>query len=109
MTHHAAPHARPVADAPATIEIVTLSRAELYGLLQQAAQRGAKLALAEHAQQVASLPRLLNRKQLCAALGRSLASLDRDIAAGLPFVRVGSHRRFDLPAVMLWLDQQGGA
>lgn len=108
MTHHAAPHASPVADAPAAVEIVTLTRSELFGLLQQAAQRGAKLALAEHAQQVAALPRLLNRKQLCAALGRSLASLDRDIQAGLPFVRVGSHRRFDLPAVMLWLDQRGG-
>jgi hypothetical protein len=109
VTHHAAPHARLAADTPAALEIVTLTRSDLYGLLQQAAMRGAKLALAEHAQQVAQQPRLLNRKQLCATLGRSLASLDRDIQAGLPFVRIGAHRRFDLPAVMLWLDQQGGA
>lgn len=68
--------------------------------------RGAKMALAERDQQAAQLPRLLNRKQLAAALGRSLASLDRDIARGLPHVRVGAHRRFDLAGVMSWLDQQ---
>ncbi len=53
-------------------------------------------------------PALLNRAGLARELGCSLASVDRMARQGLPFVRVGSVRRFDLQAVRGWLAHESG-
>lgn len=92
---------------PIDVQIVTLTRAELYGLLQQAAQRGAELALAKAKAAEGASGGLVNRGEMAQLLGVSVATLDRLIADGLPFVRVGSHRKFNRDGVQAWLDQRG--
>ncbi len=40
---------------------------------------------------------------LAAALGRSARTIERHIAAGLPVIRIGRDRRFDLVQARQWL------
>ena len=49
------------------------------------------------------LPALLDRGRLARELCCAPATVDRMVKEGLPFVRVGSDRRFDLHAVKAWL------
>ncbi len=97
-----------MANSAHTLAVVTLTEPQLVDLLRQAAQDGATAALIAHAEQAAQLPRWLSRSQLGNALGISLPTVDRLTAAGMPCTRVGSHRRYHLPAVQAWLDQREG-
>jgi len=54
-------------------------------------------------------PALLTRAQLAKQLGTSIASVDRLVRRGAPYVRLGDHRRFRLAAVLAWLEQPAGA
>ena len=51
-------------------------------------------------------PTLLDRKGLARELAVSVASIDRLAREGLPFVRVGAVKRFDLKLIRAWLDSQ---
>jgi len=53
-------------------------------------------------------PALLDRAGLARELGCSLASVDRMARQGLPFVRVGSVRRFERETALGWLARESG-
>jgi hypothetical protein len=52
-------------------------------------------------------PRLLTKCELGRALNVSNATIDRFAREGMPFVPVGSHRRFELEACRMWLAARG--
>lgn len=52
------------------------------------------------------LPTYLDRGRLGRELCCAPATIDRMVKEGLPFVRVGSDRRFDLHAVKAWLESK---
>lgn len=89
-----------------SVEVVTLSRSDLFGLLAEASRRGAEQALA-NAKQAAAPPGLVNRKAIALMLGVSVVSVDRFVSQGMPFVRVGQHRKFNPDEVMAWHHQRG--
>lgn len=62
------------------------------------------LAGALPAQQPA--PALLTSDELAQQIQVSRSKLDELVRAGLPYLRVGSTRRFELPAVLSWLRSQ---
>ena len=90
------------------VEVITLSRAELFGLLHEAAQRGAEQALAQAKAAEAPPGQLVNRKTIAQLLSVSVASVDRFVTDGMPYVRVGQHRKFNRDDVMAWHHQRGG-
>ncbi len=47
---------------------------------------------------------LLSKSQIAQALGVSVATVDREVAEGMPCVIVGASRRFDFDAVRAWLE-----
>lgn len=62
---------------------------------------------AELADMVAEpLPALLDRGRLARELCCAAGTVDRLVRDGLPFVRVGADRRFDLVHVKAWLESR---
>lgn len=51
-------------------------------------------------------PAVLTSDELCEALRISRSKLDGLVGAGLPYLRVGSTRRYQLSAVLEWLREQ---
>lgn len=47
--------------------------------------------------------RPLSKTELAAALGKSTATVDRYVRKGMPFLRVGARRSFELDACRAWL------
>ncbi len=52
----------------------------------------------------ASAPTLLDRRALAATIGVSVAKVDRMVRAGMPWIRVGAVKRFDLQQVREWCE-----
>lgn len=90
------------------VQVITLSRVELYGLLNEAARRGAEQALAKVKAAASPPGQLVNRKAMAELLSVSVATLDRFVLQGMPYVRVGQHRKFNRDDVMAWHHQRGG-
>jgi excisionase family DNA binding protein len=79
---------------------VTLTAEQLRGLMREAVvdvleQEGPTLC-----------PVLLTRQQTAQALGCSLATLQKLVADGCPFVRLGESPRFELARVLEWLRER---
>jgi hypothetical protein len=51
---------------------------------------------------MASMPPLLDKRELARALGVSVATIDRLDREGQPFLRVGDVKRYDLATVHAW-------
>jgi len=79
--------------------VVQLTVEELRELLRSEVSR----ALEEHKPEAAGPSSLLARSALALALGCSLATVDRMVRDGCPFVVVGRTKRFDLEKVQAWL------
>lgn len=90
-----------------------LLRTQATALRTQAAVLEALAASEEHDAGEALLgemvngPKLLDRAGLARAVGKSVASVDRLVREGLPFLAVGDVRRFELDAVLAWLRARG--
>lgn len=83
---------------------VTLTRAELGALVEDAVTRAAgALALA------AERPALLDRAALALALGCSGSLVDKLRRQGMPHVRLGDSPRFELERCLDWLRKAGAA
>lgn len=78
------------------VRVVTMTETDLERTLTRAAEEGARRALA------AVRSTGLSKSQLAAALNRSSTTIDRWIAAGMPF-EDGARKTFDLEACRAWL------
>lgn len=71
--------------------------------LEELVQRAVSKALEERMPETSGPSSLLARSGLALALGCSLATVDRAVKDGCPFVVVGRTKRFDLARVQQWL------
>ena len=90
--------------APAP-SLVDMLRAVMGDVVRDAVRE----ALSTTAPATSSTPTLLTRAQLAAALGVCQRSVSLLVAEGMPCLRVGEARRFDLGRVMAWLETREAA
>lgn len=64
-------------------------------------------ALAEAQPAKPTLPGLLTPDELCEAIRVSRSKLDSLLKEGLPYVKCGSTKRYDLDQVKAWMRSQG--
>ncbi len=64
--------------------------------------------LVESIQAQPEQPALLDKRRLAEALCISKSTIDRQVKRGLPYVRLGDSKRFDLAACVAWLRAQTG-
>ena len=85
-----------VAQPPMAVNVIVLTELQLQAMLDGAARRAVETA-------TKAGPRLLDLSSLGRELGLSAPSIRKLIDEGLPFLRCGQLKRFDLGAVCSWL------